>query len=337
MTVRKGLPGTAGLMEFEVVAAALAAAHQGGLLKALLEEPASSAGHATRLSLDPLATELVLEVLTEFGVAALEGGNYTAAPGLLRVEDTVGVDWVFAYLEQMTAFLTRGERRVEMGSSSALRETFYTNMVCALGRLFVDAAGELAAVLPGSPRRILDVGAGSGVWSFAMAGRHAGARVTGLDFPNVLPAFEERARQTGLAGRAETMAGDYFSLPLPPGRFDRIVISHVLHLETPKRAAALLLRVAPALSRGGDLVIIENTGGGSTVRRRAHAVYRLHRALRTTGPGPHAWAEVRRWLRGAGLTPVKTIRLKGPPYGLTALLARSSGGNGEVQEGRSGA
>ncbi len=322
MTAYEAIPGAAGLFEFEVVAGAFSAAKQCGLLEALLEEPASSAGYAERLGLDPLATELVLEVLAEFGIAGREGVDYTAASVLLRTNEASGLDRMFSYLEHVPAFLSRGERPVEMGGSHELRETFYANLVCMLGRRFGAAAAELAAVLPGSPRRILDVGAGSGVWSLAMAERHAAARVTGMDFANVLPAFEEWARQAGLADRAETLEGDYFSAQLPLARFDRIVISHVLHLETPERAAALLLRIAPALSQGGDLVIIENTGGGSGVRRRAHAVYRLHRALRTTGPGPHAWAEVRRWLRSSGLTPVKMIPLKSLPYGLTTLLAR---------------
>jgi SAM-dependent methyltransferase len=291
----------------------------------LVEEPASSAGYAARLGLDPLASKLVLEVLSEFGVATREGEDYTAAPSLLRTADSFGIDRMSTYTERIPAFLARGERWVEMGSSSELREGFYANVVCALGRYVGDAARELAAILPGSPHRILDVGAGSGVWSFAMAERHAEARVTGMDFANVLPAFEECARQAGLAGRVETLEGDYFSVEIPLARFDRIVLSHVLHLETPRRAAALLRRVAPALSPEGDLVIIENAGGGSAARRRAHAVYRLHRALRTTGPGPHPWPNVRRWLRSSGLTPVKMIPLKSPPYGLTALLARSGG------------
>lgn len=337
VTAYEAIPGAAGLFEFEVVAGALSAAQQSGLLRALLEEPASSAGYAQRLGLDPLATELVLEVLAEFGIAEREGEEYTAAGVLLRTDEASGLDRMFSYLEQIPAFLARGERPVEMGGSLELRETFYANLVCMLGRRFQAAAAELAAVLPGSPRRILDVGAGSGVWSLAMAERHTEARVTGMDFANVLPAFEEWARQAGLAERAETLEGDYFSAEIPLARFDRIVISHVLHLETPQRAAALLRRVASALRPGGDLVIIENTGGGSAVRRRAHAVYRMHRALRTTGPGPHAWAEVRRWLRSSGLTPVKMIPLKSPPYGLTALVARSRGGDGEAQKARPGA
>lgn len=337
MTAYEGIPGAAGLFEFEVVAGAFNAAKQSGLLKALLEEPGSSAGYAQRLGLDPLATELVLEVLAEFGIAEREGEDYTAASVLLRTNEASGLDRMFSYLEQVPAFLARGERPLEMGGSLELRETFYTNLVGTLGRRFGAAAAELAGVLPGSPRHILDVGAGSGVWSLAMAERHTEARVTGMDLSNVLPAFEEWARQAGLTDRSETLEGDYFSAEIPLARFDRIVISHVLHLETPERAAALLLRVAPALRPGGDLVIIENTGGGSAVRRRARAVYRLHRALRTTGPGPHAWAEVRRWLRRSGLTPVKMIPLKSPPYGLTALLARSRGGNVEAEEGRQGA
>ncbi|MBV9947203.1 MAG: class I SAM-dependent methyltransferase, partial [Myxococcales bacterium] len=112
-----------------------------------------------------------------------------------------------------------------------------------LGRFFEGAARALAARLPPAGR-ILDLGAGSGVWSLAMAeaGRLAGldGRATAVDVPEVLPSFHARAAAAGLADHVEATGGDFHEAPLPDAHFDRVLLANVLHLEPEARAARLV-------------------------------------------------------------------------------------------------
>jgi 2-polyprenyl-3-methyl-5-hydroxy-6-metoxy-1,4-benzoquinol methylase len=306
------------------MAAAVVAAYQSHLLQALLNGSATPARYAEELGLDATATERILDVLAQAGVADCEHGRYAASTGLsqLDAQQLGGLDALGALWSQVPAFLEHGERLAFMDGPPAVREVAYSGIVSGLAELFAEGARQLAATLAGSPTHILDVGAGSGIWSLAMAERHPQARITALDFPTVLQAFRAQAQHMGLADRVETLAGDVHALALPSQRFDRIVLANVLHLEPPAQAAALIRRVASSLVRGGDLVIVEMLGDGTAAGERARAIYALHLALRTRQGKVHPVSDLQAWAEQAGLLSGEVIALSTPP-GMGALVAHA--------------
>jgi 2-polyprenyl-3-methyl-5-hydroxy-6-metoxy-1,4-benzoquinol methylase len=312
------------VFELGGMAAAVVAAYQSHLLQALLNGSATPARYAEELGLDATATERLLDVLAQVGVADCEHGSYAASTALSQLDAQLlgGLDAIGALWSQVPAFLVHGERLALMDGPPAVREAAYSPIVSGLAELFVEAARQLAATLAGSPAQILDVGAGSGIWSLAMAEHHPHARVTALDLPGVLPAFRLQAEHLGLVGRTLTLAGDFHHVELPPQRFDRVVLANVLHLEPPAQAAALICRVASSLVRGGDLVIVEMLGDGTAAGERARAIYALHLALRTRQGQVHPLSELQAWVEQAGLLPGEVIQLHTPP-GMAALVARA--------------
>jgi 2-polyprenyl-3-methyl-5-hydroxy-6-metoxy-1,4-benzoquinol methylase len=312
------------VFELGGMAAAVVAAYQSHLLQALLNGSATPARYAEELGLDPTATERILDVLAQVGVADCEHGSYAASTALWQLDAQLlgGLDAIGALWSQVPAFLMHGERLALMDGPPAVREAAYTGIVSGLAELFAEAARQLAATLAGSPTQILDVGAGSGIWSLAMAEHHPHARVTALDLPGVLAAFRLQAEHLGLADRTLTLAGDFHQVKLPPHRFDRVVLANVLHLEPPAQAAALIRRVASTLVKGGDLVIVEMLGDGTAAGERARAIYALHLALRTRQGQVHPLPELQAWAEQAGLLPGEVIQLSTPP-GMAALVARA--------------
>jgi SAM-dependent methyltransferase len=303
-------------------AAVIASAAELGLIESL-SDPAPAVEHATRLGLDPKATDLELKALVALGIAEERDGRFGAskaaeqlAPGLpLGALPGRGL---WAHLPH---FLRTGERYAQMDGSTAERSAAYSELTKALGRLFNDAARELAAKLT-RHERILDVGAGSGVWSLAMAERSDAARITAIDLPQVLPAFEERAESLGLRGRVEPVAADYHSIELPTEAFDRVLLANVLHLEPPRSARSLVRRVTPALAPGGELVVIDALLEGDPARDRARSIYALHLAMRTRRGRVHPRTEVERWCRDAGLGEGELVTLNAPARALGALIHR---------------
>ena len=187
------------------VAKAVEAAYQGRLLHALLEGEASASDYAERLDLNPEATELILDILAEFGFATRKRRGYTASPLLTEAESLFGIDMAFAFWDRAPSFLLHGERPGRMDASADQRQMAYSDLVINLGRAYTEGARELAAQLGGDPKHILDVGAGSGVWSLAMIRDRPQTQVTGLDFPNVLEAFQDFAAQLGLSAQIATL------------------------------------------------------------------------------------------------------------------------------------
>ena len=113
-------------------------------------------------------------------------------------------------------------------------------------RLCLEALSDCFATSP-APRRVLDVGTGSGILAIAAAALGA-ERVLGceIDSESCLVA-RENARLNGVVGRIEITASALEDLP---GAFD-IVLANILAEENVRLAAELVARLAP----GGALIL----------------------------------------------------------------------------------
>gem|GEM_PF-441015 len=82
-----------------------------------------------------------------------------------------------------------------------------------------------------SPRRMLDVGSGSGDMAVVLAAEFPDARITGLDLSEHMVAIaRERVAAAGLSERVSFTQGDAARLPFEDGAFDTVVSQDTLHL-----------------------------------------------------------------------------------------------------------
>lgn len=137
----------------------------------------------------------------------------------------------------------------------------YAGSVGDLGDNSEAQAGELAAALRrggwlGDGAAILDVGAGSAVWSLAMAAR-CGGTVTALDRPKVLAVARARADAQGLGERFAGVAGSWQTFEPQAGTYAAIVLAKVCHLESPAGLCALLRRLRPGLRADGRVIVVD--------------------------------------------------------------------------------
>jgi len=264
-------------------------------------------------------------VLVAFGLASRDGDDYTTSPALRAFAEHSpdGLDGANALWAHAPAFLKTGTPFRDIDEKPAEREVVYSTIVAGIGRLFAGAAKDLAARIERAPDRVLDIGCGSGVWSLAIAERFAGARVTGLDLPDVLRAFESRAAELGLGDRIGTLPGDMHAVEIPAGAFDLVIIANVVRLEKPDRAGRLVARAAKALVPGGELVVVDALADGSAERARSLAVYALHLAIRLARGRVYTRAQIKEWLAHAGLSEFRDVSLS-DPLGTVGAISSSS-------------
>jgi len=169
---------------------------------------------------------------------------------------------------------------------------------------YLDGVTQWAAELHPSPATILDVGAGSGAGTLALARRFSGAGVIALDkSPDMLARTLEAAQGLGVADRVRTLEADLDADWPALGGADLIWASSSLHeLADPGQA---LRAMYSALEPGGVLMVIEMDGLPQFLPDGFHGGLesRLHTTL--AGLGWNAHPDWQPALERAGFTAVE--------------------------------
>lgn len=326
----KPAPTLAEVFDQGVPVLAIVGAQRTGLLAALLERAATAEEFARDLDLDPLATRLTLNVLTHCGAVVHEESRYRASPELSERSRKApgGVDLHLSLFDHLPELLRTGKPLLSMDGTLEERGRHYAQVAEGLGNMYPAAAAELAQALEKDPYglgrgagSVLDLGAGSGVWSLALARRMPELSVTAVDLPPVLEGLRRNAGELGVGSRVSTLEGSYFDVELPEAAYDLVILGNILHLETATDAERLVRRAAAAVKAGGTLAIVDILGSGPYETDPVRAMYALFLAARTSSGAMYSHAEVVDWMTAAGLTSVRTLELPSAPPHFTCLTS----------------
>ncbi len=186
-----------------------------------------------------------------------------------------------------------------------------------------------ALELAGCPlRRVLDLGAGTGLLSQTIARQYPNCELVLLDGS---PAMLEQARGS-LGDRARYVTGD-LAETLPAGPWDAVVSALAIHHLEHAAKRSLFERVHHALSPGGVFVNAEQVKGPTPLLDSVYREWHERRA-RALGTSAEEWAlalerqqldrlasveDQLTWLRGAGFDDVDCLF---KDYRLAVLFAR---------------
>jgi SAM-dependent methyltransferase len=310
------------LMGYNGAAHVYRVANSAGIVRELLASRLTAAELAHRCNLQVRPTQLLLESLAAIGVVTLADDKFAlSALGQMLVGGSyrqLGDE----YWAHLPAFLASGKPIVKM-DDSAQSEAHYQSQAAILGWMLTPAAQCAAAILRGMlPRNaaILDLGAGSAVWSLMLAKEVDGATVTAVDWPAVLEVAKETAEQLRLADRLATIAGNYHEVELPHECFDLAILANVTHLETPEGNRDLLTKAHAALKLGGRISIVD-VFPGQPQGDLNRTLYTLGLALRTEQGKVYSAEELGEILTAVGFAPPQVMPLDVPPNVLGILVA----------------
>jgi ubiquinone/menaquinone biosynthesis C-methylase UbiE len=163
----------------------------------------------------------------------------------------------------------------------------------------------------GSPVRVLDLAAGSGVWGIAVAQSSPRVTVTAVDWPAVLPITEKTAAKFGLSDRFSFVAGDLASADFGKGH-NVATLGHILHSEGMERSKKLLRKVFETLAPGGTIAIAEFLVNKDHTGPPVGLIFAVNMLVNTDVGDTYSFEQIAEWLREAGFTNPRQLEAPGP-------------------------
>ena len=191
--------------------------------------------------------------------------------------------------------------------------TYNLEMVEALYQFHKKSARELARILPHPvpPARILDVAAGSAVWSLPFAVRFPQVEVTAVDFAAVSVIGRKFARRLGVEGRYHFVHGDIRVVDFGEGDYDLVILGHICHSEGLRYSRDLIDKCFRALHQKGRLLITDYLPDDKRKTDLLALLLSVNALLGTEEGDTFTLAEYTSWLVGAGFKMVETLPLEG--------------------------
>ncbi|MDB5292780.1 MAG: aziB2 [Phycisphaerales bacterium] len=192
---------------------------------------------------------------------------------------------------------------------------FFREFVEDIFPMSYDAARALAAELHVAqatrPLSVLDLAAGSGVWSVALAEASRHVHVTAIDWPAVLPATRKVAQRHGVIDRFRFVPGDLMDADF--GRDHHIAtLGHILHSEGEARSRRLLQKTFDALAPGGTVAIAEFIADEDRTGPPSALIFAVTMLVNTDAGDTFTFGEIAAWLRDAGFAGVREFDAPGP-------------------------
>jgi len=151
--------------------------------------------------------------------------------------------------------------------------------------------------------RVLDVGGGSGAYSMAFVRKKKGVTAQVFELPNVIPLTEKYIREANLAGKIETVVGDYNTDELGSG-FDLVFLSAIVHSNSFDQNEMLIRKAVSALNPGGQVVVQDFVMDEDRTSPAFGAIFALNMLVNTEAGDTYTEREIRSWMESAGLSDI---------------------------------
>jgi len=161
-----------------------------------------------------------------------------------------------------------------------------------------------------APLSVLDLAAGSGVWSIALAQQSPHVCVTAVDWPGVIPVTRKVAVRHGLAERFDFVEGDLLETDFGHGHAIATA-GHILHSEGEQRSRVLLKKAFDSLVPGGTIAIAEILVDTDRKAALPALIFAVNMLVNSDHGDTFSFEEIRTWLHDAGFHQVRTIEAPG--------------------------
>src|SRR5436309_13576773 len=159
--------------------------------------------------------------------------------------------------------------------------------------------------------RVLDLGAGSGIWGIALAQKSTRVRVTAVDWAGMIPTTKRITQKFGVVDRFNYVEGDMLEANFGSG-YDIATLGHILHSEGEGRSRRLLRKIFRALKSGGTIAIAEWLVNDYRTEPLPSLMFAVQMLVNTEKGDTFSFNEIKNWLEEAGFKKVRKLKAPGP-------------------------
>ena len=311
--------------------AALKAAIDLDIFTAIGEEEKTASALAKRIGGAERAVRILCDSLVALGFLTKGENTYGLTAESAVFLDTrspayagsarkfLGSSFVMDSFQDLAAVVRSGRPLFDEPFAEDQGHSAWAEFARSMASLCYLVARETAKLLDqDSAIKVLDVGAGHGMFGIAIAQRNPRATIVALDWPSVLTVAEENAKRFAVADRYLLLPGNALELDFGTG-FDAIVMPNVMHLWDRETNVLFLKKVYAALAPKGRAVIVEFVPNDDRVSPTVPALFALNMLANTTAGDVYTLPEHRAMLREAGFADCQAQALS--PTQHTAIMA----------------
>lgn len=171
-----------------------------------------------------------------------------------------------------------------------------------------EAAAEIArAVRAKDSRRLLDVGGATGTYAEAFLREYPDMVATVFDRPQVIEMARRRLEPLDIWPRLTLSAGDFYQDYLPGGH-DLVLLSAIIHQNSPEQNIHLYRKCFDALVPGGRILIRDHVLSEDRTRPVSGALFALNMLACTNGGNCYTLTDIAETLEKAGFGRVALLQ-----------------------------
>jgi ubiquinone/menaquinone biosynthesis C-methylase UbiE len=283
---------------------------------------------------------ILCNFLTVLGLLTKQDGAYGVTEPAKRYLDRSSPAWIggsiefFAAPEMVRLVLDDPTSYVMRGGSEGLAHLApdhpiwlrYAKAATPIARVTAKrAAAQLAARLD-SPKAVLDIAVGHGLYGIELARAFPEAVVTAVDWPSVLELASANARDAGVAERFRVVAGNAFEVDWGQD-FDLVILANILHYLSPEDCVAILRKVKTSLSPRGQVCAIEFVPNEDRVSPPTQAMFAYLMLATSPGGDAHTLSDYDSIAKAAGFYGATARPLRPTPQTLVMFDTQATRGS----------
>lgn len=157
-----------------------------------------------------------------------------------------------------------------------------------------------------SVNSVIDIGGGSGAYSFAFVKAKENLTATIFDLPGIIPITNDYVQKAKLENKIKTICGNYLTDDFGKG-YDLAFLSAIIHINSYEQNLALIKKCFDSLNDHGYIVIQDHVMSADRTSPPEGAIFALNMLVGTEYGDTYTETEIKEWLIEAGFSNYKIL------------------------------